>query len=382
MTINLTEVPQYMTAMNHLASRLSEGADLEEQKQLFADAFGTLGKELEEMSQEQLKNLFEERAQNDTLSANEIQFFNEVTQKVKDNPGVKTEKIIPEEIMIRVFDDLKVEHPLLSVINFKNTGIQAKALIADTQGIAVWGEIYGDIKGQLTQSFDEITFGMNKLTAFVVLPKDALKFSYKWLKQFIIEQIKESMAVALELALVKGDGFNQPVGLIKDIADGKEVVKEKKITFPTDKEAKGDFSTITPENAVATIAPLMKFLSVEERKNGKKKHHNIDGKVRLLVNPADRWELEAKFTKLTDGGAHVLTLPYGIKIIESLALETGKGILFVADRYDAFMASSAEIEEFNQVFALEDWMLYTTKAYYFGKAKDNHATAVVTLAGG
>ncbi|HFU4218403.1 TPA: phage major capsid protein [Streptococcus suis] len=382
MTIKLTEVPQYMAAMNHLASRLSEGADLEEQKQLFADAFGALGKELEEMSQEQLKNLFEERAQNDSLSASEIQFFNEVTQKVKDNPGVKTEKIIPEEIMIRVFEDLKVEHPLLSVINFKNTGIQAKALIADTQGIAVWGEIYGDIKGQLTQSFDEITFGMNKLTAFVVLPKDALKFSYKWLKQFIIEQIKEAMAVALELALVKGDGFNQPVGLIKDIAAGKEVVKEKKITFPTDKEAKGDFSTITPENAVATIAPIMKFLSVEERKDGKKKYHKIDGKVRLLVNPADRWELEAKFTKLTDGGAYVLTLPYGIKIIESLAIETGKGILFVADRYDAFMTSSAEIEEYNQVFALEDWMLYTTKAYYFGKAKDNHATAVVTLAGG
>ncbi len=375
MVINLNETPKYMEAMNTLAEKMANGATVDEQKELFANAFEVLGQELQDMTETQLKNLFEERNSNASLTAEEIKFFNEVT-KPEDNTGVKTEKIIPEEIMIRVFEDLKVEHPLLSNITFKNSGLNAKALIADTEGTAVWGEIYGDIKGQLKQKFDEVDFGMNKLTAFVVLPKDALKFSYTWLKQFIIEQIKEAMAVALELSIVNGDGYHQPVGLIKDIAEGKETVKDKVITYQTDKEPIADLSELDAKTAPILLVPVMEYLSV----NDKGRFKTIDGKVRLLINPADRWMLEAKFTTRTDAGAYVTTIPYGIKLVESLALAKGKGIAFIADRYDAFMSSSAQIEEFDQTFALEDWMLYTAKGYYYGKAKDNHAAAVVTLA--
>lgn len=377
MVIDLKKTPKYVEAMNELAAELSKGASVERQEELFANAFTTLGNELNDMAQDQLKNLFDERNANAALSANEIEFFNEVA-KPEDNPGVKTEKIIPEEIMIRVFDDLKVEHPLLSHINFKNTGVNMKALVADTEGLAMWGEIYGEIKGQLKQNFDTIDFGMNKLTAFVVLPKDALKFSYTWLKQFIVEQIKEAMSVALELAIVKGNGDNQPVGLIKDISKPQADSGGKKITYPTDKTVTANLSKIDAKNAPELLAPLMEYLAV----NDKGRFQNIDGKVNLLINPSDRWIMEAKFTTRTDGGAYVLTIPYGIKFIETLALEKGKGIAFVGDRYDAFTASNAIIEEFDQTFALEDWMLYTTKAYFYGKAKDNHAAALVTLVEG
>lgn len=377
MVIDLKQTPKYREAMNELAAKISQGASVEEQQELFAAAFTTLGDELNEMAEAQLDKLFEFRNKNNTLSAAEIKFFNEVT-KPEDNPGVKTEKIVPEEMMIQVYDDLKVEHPLLSVVNFKNTGINVKALIAETEGMAIWGEVYGEIKGQLKQKFDEVEFGMNKLTAFVVIPKDALRFSFSWLKQFIVEQIKEATAVAVELGLVKGDGYNQPVGLIKQVAEGQEVVRDKIITYPNDKKAIADFSTLTPQNAPEKIAPVMKYLSV----NDKGVHKKIAGKVYLLVNPLDKWDIEAKFTTRTDGGAYVVNIPHGIKLIETLALEEGKGIAFVSDRYDAFMASSATIEEFDQTFALEDWMLYTTKGYYYGKAKDDHAAAVITFVGG
>lgn len=373
MVINLKETPKYMEAMNTLAEKMANGATVDEQKELFANAFEVLGQELQDMTETQLKNLFEERNSNASLTAEEINFFNEVT-KPEDNTGVKTEKIIPEEIMIRVFEDLKVEHPLLSNIKFKNAGLQLKAIVSETEGTAVWGEIYDDIKGQLKQKFGEVKFGMNKLTAFVVLPKDALKFSYTWLKQFVIEQIKETVAVALELAIVNGDGVDKPVGLIKDLA--KSTTDGTKITFATDKEPIADFSEIDAKTAPTLFAPVMKFLSVDDKGNIKK----IAGKVCLLINPMDRWEFEAKFTTRTDSGVYVTTIPNGVKLIETLALEQGKGIMYVSDRYDAFTASTAQIEEFDQTFALEDWMLYTAKAYYYGKAKDNHASAVVTLA--
>ena len=98
---------------------------------------------------------------------------------------------------------------------------------------------------------------MNKLTAFVVLPKDALKFSYSWLKQFVIEQIKETVAVALELAIVNGDGVDKPVGLIKDL--DKSTTDGKKITFATEKEPIADFSDLDAKEAAPTLfAPVMK----------------------------------------------------------------------------------------------------------------------------
>lgn len=48
--------------------------------------------------------------------------------------------------MVQVFDDLVAEHPLLKVINFKNTSLRLKALTAETSGTAVWGDILEKLK--------------------------------------------------------------------------------------------------------------------------------------------------------------------------------------------------------------------------------------------
>ncbi|HEM5055489.1 TPA: phage major capsid protein [Streptococcus suis] len=376
MVINLKELPKYRDAIAELSKEISAGASAERQEELFSNAFNILADELRVKNESELNRLFELKEQNATVTGDEMAFFNEIA----DNPGVKDPRIIPETLMIRVFEDLKSEHPLLSIIKFKNTGARLKALVAEASGVAQWGPLYGDIKGQLLQKFDEVDFGMNKLTAYVVIPKDALKFSYSWLKSFIIEQIKEAISVALELALVKGTGENQPVGLIKDLS--KPSASGKLVTYPTDKKALKSIATITPESAKKDLAPVMQFLSCEKREGKHDKFHKVDGKVCLLVNPSDRWSLEAQLTGLTAGLDLKVVMPFGIKLVESVAIDSGKAIAFVPDRYDAFMASSATIEEFDQTFAIEDLQLYTTKSHYYGKARDNHAAALLTLVGG
>lgn len=376
MTIDLQEFPKYAAAATEMAAKIAEGAGIEEQKELFASTFQVLGDELNEMASSQLKKMFDTRAKNQQLTANEIAFFNEIDKNV----GTKNPILLPEETIEQVFEDLKVEHPLLSIINFKNTKLRLKTLTAETSGLAVWGKIHDKIKGQLNHAFKEQDFSQFKLTAFVVIPKDALKFGAAWLKTFVSEQIKEAMAVALETAIVSGDGLLKPVGLMKDLSQKTvdQTTGSDVVVFKTDKEAMADISALTPENAPSKLAPVLKYLSINE------KDHpiNIDGKVKLLVNPSDKWTLLAQFTQLNAQGTYITTLPFGVSIIESLAMPKGKGIAFVADRYDAFMASSAEIEEFDQVLAMEDMQLYITKGYFYGKAKDNKVAAVVTLAGG
>ena len=378
MVINLQELPSYREAIGKLSAEIAAGVSTERQEELFAEAFTTLGEEINAKTEKELEKMVDVRLKNKSMTAEEIQFFNEVAT-VKKDVGTKDPKLIPEETMIQVFEDLKTEHPLLSVISFKNTSVRLKTLTAETSGLAVWGPIYGEIKGQLDHAFHEDEFSQNKLTAFVVVPKDALKFSYTWLKQFIMDQIKEQMSVALETAIISGDGKYQPIGLMKDLSQAPKVVKENGvslITYPTNKTAI-DVKGLTPQNAIEKLVPVMRTLSTKEESG---LPIRIDGKVRILINPLDRWELESKFTSINLNGVYTTNLPHGIQLIESLVMEQGTAIAFVPERYEGFMAANATIEEFDQTFAMEDMQLFLTKGYFHGKPKDNNVSVVLTIA--
>lgn len=377
MTINITKLPRYQEAVTKFTEAVTNGAEAEQRNELYADAMSIMGEELLEVvsdtSKKEAEELFNNFQKNPKLTANEIKFFNEINKEVGSKNGI----LIPEETYNQVFDELTTEHPLLSIINFKNAGMRLKALTVKSEtGTAVWGNVFGEILGQLDATFQETAFEQNKLTAFVVIPKDALKFGATWLKQFVMEQIKEAMSVALETAIVKGNGDKQPIGLIKDLANG--TVQSEKIVYNTDKTALASLATLDPTNAPKLLAPVMKALSISDKGN----RLNIAGQTYLLVNPADYYDLVAKFTSMNLNGVYTTTLPFGVQLAESKAVDTGKAIAFVANRYDAYIGGGVALEEFDQTLAIQDMQLVTAKSYWYGKAKDNHTAALLTLAGG
>ena len=377
MTINITKLPRYQEAVTKFTEAVTNGAEAEQRNELYADAMSIMGEELLEVvsdaSKKEAEELFNSFQKNPKLTANEIKFFNEINKEVGSKNGI----LIPEETYNQVFDELTTEHPLLSIINFKNAGMHLKALTVKSEtGTAVWGNVFGEILGQLDATFQETAFEQNKLTAFVVIPKDALKFGATWLKQFVMEQIKEAMSVALETAIVKGNGDKQPIGLIKDLANG--TVQSEKIVYNTDKTALASLATLDPTNAPKLLAPVMKALSISDKGN----RLNIAGQTYLLVNPADYYDLVAKFTSMNLNGVYTTTLPFGVQLAESKAVDTGKAIAFVANRYDAYIGGGVALEEFDQTLAIQDMQLVTAKSYWYGKAKDNHTAALLTLAGG
>ncbi|WP_314913909.1 phage major capsid protein [Streptococcus constellatus] len=377
MTINITKLPRYQEAVTKFTEAVTNGAEAEQRNELYADAMGIMGEELLEVvsdaSKKEAEELFNNFQKNPKLTANEIKFFNEINKEVGSKNGI----LIPEETYNQVFDELTTEHPLLSIINFKNAGMRLKALTVKSEtGTAVWGNVFGEILGQLDATFQETAFEQNKLTAFVVIPKDALKFGATWLKQFVMEQIKEAMSVALETAIVKGNGDKQPIGLIKDLANG--TVQSEKIVYNTDKTALASLATLDPTNAPKLLAPVMKALSISDKGN----RLNIAGQTYLLVNPADYYDLVAKFTSMNLNGVYTTTLPFGVQLAESKAVDTGKAIAFVANRYDAYIGGGVALEEFDQTLAIQDMQLVTAKSYWYGKTKDNHTAALLTLAGG
>ncbi len=45
------------------------------------------------------------------------------------------------------------------------------------------------------------------------------------------------------------------------------------------------------------------------------------------------------------------TLPFGIQIVQSAAVKAGTAVIFVANRYDAFVGGATSIKEYDQTFA-------------------------------
>ncbi|MBR2558339.1 MAG: phage major capsid protein, partial [Methanobrevibacter sp.] len=244
----------------------------------------------------------------DILTNEERQFYNEVVK----SDGFTDELILPETIEERIYEDLTTEHPLLSLINFRNLGtVTLTTITSEYEGAAVWGPIFGDIKGQLNAAFHQEKIAQSKLTAFVVLPKDLKKFGPVWVEAYVRTQITETFAVALENAVINGAGpvKEQPIGLIRDLqapVDQTDGHAKKAFT--------GKLSLASDEVIITEFAGIGELLSVKQ--NGKAV--NIDGKVVLVINPTDSWKLRAKFTIRNAAGAYITNVPFYFKIVPSV----------------------------------------------------------------
>lgn len=303
------------------------------------------------------------------LTAEEKKFFNAVVQ----SDGFTNEIILPKTIVERIYDDLTTEHPLLSVINFQDLGtVTLTAITSEYEGAAVWGPIFGDIKGQLNAVFKQENITQSKLTAFVVLPKDLKRFGPTWVEAYVRAQITETYAVALESAVINGAGpvKHQPIGLIRDLSAAVD---------PTNGHAKkavaGILTLTDAEKTIEEFAGIGELLSVKQ--DGKPL--NVDGKIALIINPSDSWKMRGKFTTRNAAGAYITNVPFDFQIIPSVFATAGEVVAFVKDRYDAYRGGGVEVTEYKETLALEDCNLHVAKTFAFGKPRDNKTAAIYKL---
>ncbi|WP_210142092.1 phage major capsid protein [Staphylococcus sp. GDY8P57P] len=370
MTIKVKDkLKSYQDHKAHFAELVQNGASDEEQSKAFGEMFDALSNDLRDEISAEVNNrvvdngILAKRSQS-PLTSEERKFFNEINTEV----GYKEEKLLPETVIERVFDDLSTEHPLLSKINIQNAGLVTRIIKADATGQAVWGKIFGEIKGQLDAAFNEEEFKQSKLTCFVVVPDDLTMFGPNWVERFVRTQIEEAISVALEAGFLTGEGAakNQPVGLMKDIQSNGGVV---------DKTSSGTLTFADADTTVNELKDVLKGLSVKE--DGKPV--KIDGKVVLVVNPQDSWDIQARYTYLTANGGFVTVLPYNVSIVTSEFVPANKLVAFVSDRYDAVRGGGLTVKKFDQTLALEDCILYTAKTFAYAQPADNNASRVYDL---
>ena len=305
---------------------------------------------------------------NNILNSAERKFFNTLTTDV----GTKDEVLLPETTIDRIFEDLTTDHPLLNALGIRTTGIKTKIIQSETTGTAVWGKVFGEIKGQLDVLFSQEDLTQAKLTAFVVVPKDIESYGPVWVEAFVRTQIVETFNLALEQGFLCGSGpeVDEPIGLIKNLSAGSNPG-----TGYTDKTSTGTLTLANPTKIVNELSGVIKQLAVKE--NGKKV--KVKGKVYVIANPVDAIEIETRCTVLTQDGKYVQAIPFDVKVQESEFLDYGELLFFVEGRYDAFIGGGLGIKKFDQTLALEDCNLYVAKQFAFGKARDNKAALLYTL---
>ena len=358
------------------ANLAKEGAPAEEQQKGFSEMMDALSAdtlaEIKKQVKAETDDVLNAQRKDSKMDSKEVKFFNELAAGDFSHKE-STEVTLPETTIDQIFEDLVSEHPFLQTIKLQTTGLRLKFLKTDeAAGTAVWGDVFDEIKGQLTAKFKDQKATQSKLTAFVALPNDLLEFGAPWIKSFVITQITEAFAVALESAFLVGDGNSKPIGLISDLSKG--TVNGEKTTY-AQKASSGTITLKDTETAKKELGGIVKQLSVKE--NGKP--YAAKGKTVLVVTPGVSIDMEVAMTMQNVNGQGVLGYPFGIQVVESEYVPAGKVIAFVPDRYDAYIAGAINIRTFDQTLAMEDGTLYTAKQFAYGKAKDNNAAFVYDL---
>ncbi|MGE1060275.1 phage major capsid protein [Bacillus sp. GMa5/1] len=316
------------------------------------------------------RSIMQSRGAN-VLTSDEMKFFNAVVEE----GGFKSTETLPKTTQERIFDDLVEDHPFLQHIGLENLGAVTEFVYGDPEGAAVWGPLFDGIKGQLNATFRKDSISQLKLTAFIPLANDMLKLGPVWVERYVRTMITEAMTVGLERGFVAGTGKNEPIGLLKDpsgsVTNG---------VYP-DKKPVGTLTFEPGRKTINELKGVVKLLAKKLNADGSDadRPKNIAGKVVMVTNPFDTYDIQANATIQNAAGVYVTSLPFNPIPTESVFVPQGKVLFFVKGQYVAAMGGTEPIKKFEETLALEDATVYIAKQFATGKPKDKYASQVYTL---
>ena len=331
---------------------------------------------------EELKNVTDNRVLEargiPTLTAEETKFYNEVSKA----GGFDEDLVWPETIFEKVFEDLEKDHPLLRLINFQSTVGKVKVIRSRRKGVAVFGPLHKDLEGQLDAEFDSTEYTQLALTAFMLISNDTLDLGPRWINRYVQLSLREAVSDIWEVKIVTGTGNNEPIGLLKDL-DGAVTGG----VYP-DKASAGTLTFKDSATMVKEFAKVLKTASKYTHKigdndtAGEVKYRKVSGKVYLIVNPVNYYDIVARVTTQNANGVFVSNLPFISQdhIIESLDVPENKLIAFIDGEYDATQSRPEKIAVYKETFAMKRATLYAIDMLGNGQPTNNDAAQVYDIA--
>lgn len=267
--------------------------------------------------------------------------------------------VMPETIFNDIFDELTVEHQLLREVNIINTKNKVKWLLSNgiTDGAAVWGDLCDEVAGEIKSSFKAEEIGLQKLTAYMFLCLTLLDLGYEWIMRYCVKVLAEAIAIALEDAIINGNGSKKPVGMIKDETETEGVIS---------------YETKTPVEVVDLGASTLGSIFATLTNNAKRAVRDVI----MIVNSNDYYTkvLPAVAYKNALGEYSIRTaLP--IRFVLSEAVAQNKAVIGMGKNYRLLLGlgEDGRMTYSDDFKFLDDVRTVKQKLVGNGKAKDNNS---------
>lgn len=276
---------------------------------------------------------------------------------------------MPKTIIEDVFDSLKAEHKLLSVIDFNNTTYVTEWILnKNGKQKAVWGEITAEIEKELSGDFEKLDMVMFSLTAFMPVAKSMLDLGPTWLDSYVRQVLQDALYVGLEEGIVCGTGVKMPIGMMKDL----NASRTDGAPYPDKTAIK--VTAFTPE----VYGGLIGQMAVSRNNRPR-----AVGEVIMVVNPVDYWQkvMPATTIQRPDGTFANNVLPYPTDVIQSEEVPSGKAVMGIAKQYFCGIGTGKDgvIEYDDSYKFLQRERVYTGHLYGNGKPKDNNSFLVLDI---
>lgn len=300
----------------------------------------------------------QETAQINLTSQEKSYFMELIGEEGKVSPNAQ--KTVPTTIIQRIFDGLTKEHKLLSMVDQAQIGLMTEWIFSIGVNPAHWGTICSDLQEIMDKGFRKVNLGLYKLTAFMPVCKGLLDLnSPEWLAQYVITVIQESLAIAIEMAIIDGTGKDQPIGMrrsLSNVSSGEHTVVEATEIEKLDAETSGQIMAGLVEYEVETGVKQTRTVTPEQ--------------VVILVNPVTYWtKVFPMMTLQKLNGVYVQSLPLNFNIVQSEVVPQDELILGVAKDYFFGIGKGVTLSQSDEVRFIQDERVYAGKFYGNGTPK-------------
>jgi len=307
------------------------------------------------------------------LTSQETKYYEKVIEAMKSsNPQqalTLIDETLPTTVIDSIFEDIQEAHPLLTEINFQNTGILTEILISTQDGrhLATWGKLCDTIVNELTAGTQVINLAQNKLSAFIPICKAMLEIGPTWIDRYVRTILLEAISNGLEKAIILGTGVDEPVGMTKDPNGNFNAVTgyPNLVAVPMNEISPDTYGGIL---AALAVGPTGLYRTVNE--------------VLFICNPVDYYtKIMPAIMKIQPDGSYVSRFPHPTKLIQSVYVPANKAIIGLGKRYFFGLGTGqgGKIEYSDHYKFLEDDRYYLTKLYGDGKPLDSGSFKVVDI---
>lgn len=308
------------------------------------------------------------------LTSAELNYYDNLSAALKsENPKAALENFdvaMPEEMVDRIMDRIRQNHPLLDALNFSSASyLTTFVLNASPAKTAKWGKITSAVTEEITGSFTAMSLVACKLTAFMCISKDLLALGAAWLDRYAIEMLSESIAIGAELGAVSGTGKDEPIGMLRNVGDDVSItggVYPLKDAVP--------LKDMAPESLGGLVAQLC----IDPRDETGNTVRSIDPRNLIFVfHPLDYWtKIMPATTHLVNGVWVHDVLPIPAKVFQSIGVPQGEAAFGLGNHYELRLGPGGKkgvITQDDSVRFLEDERVTMAKLLGNGRPIDNNS---------